>query len=371
MSGTSSHARSLFLSPFPRTIQAEYFLRQFADHEDVKRKEVASMLKSFCRFDKGKKGYLEEDEAMMMLERRGDPTSFVDLRGKVRDIDLHAKRNLSFCEWVCAVFDKSWIELHTRKEIEVTPEMQAEMDAMKAEVAEAEAEAEAAYARAQVAASKRLLEEAKHAAAKVGVADAQAESDKAHALVESDVARQHGVFAAAAKAAMAARADDAAVKSKMAAFKALDKKNRLTHMTNEERIKLEASKRMKKKAEKAKARMAKKAAKSAKAAQKQAEEEAAAAKAAGEAKAAEEERIRKLAEQAGKLDEEYKKKLAAAKAEKKAKKAETKAARKAARERLKARAKAFESKPDTKATFAKKRHMSVVLGSHAALGLMP
>ena len=346
--------------------QAEYFLRQFADHDDVTRAAVASMVKDFCRFDKGKKGYLEEDEAMMMLERRQDVTSFVDLRTKVRDIDLHQKHNLTFCEWCCAVFDKSWIELHTRKEIIVTEEMQREMDAMAEAVKEAEAEAEAAFARATEAKSARILEDAKHAKAQKDVAAASADSAKTAALVASDVARQHGVFAAAAMAAVAAQKDDAAVKTKMDAFKALDKKNRLTHMSNEERIKLEAKKRMKKRAEKAKAKIAKKAAKSAAKAQAAAEEEAARLAKETEEKAAEEERIRKLAEKASKLDEEYQKKLAAAKAEKKAKKAETKALRKAARARLKAKAKAFESKPETQATFAKKRHMSVVLGSHAA-----
>ena len=118
------------------------------------------MLKDFIRHDKGKKGHLEEDEAMMMLEKRGEVTSFIELRGKVRDIDLHEKRNLSFLEWCCAVFDKSWIDLHQRSDLIITPEILAEMEQMRKEMAEAQAAADAAYERSLRAQSARIKTDA-------------------------------------------------------------------------------------------------------------------------------------------------------------------------------------------------------------------
>jgi WD40 repeat protein len=118
------------------------------------------MLKDFIKYDKGKKGHLEEDEAMMMLESRDETTSFIELRNKVRDIDLHEKRNLSFLEWCCAVFDKSWIELHQRNDLIITPEILAEMEKMRKEMEEAEAFAEAANERSLRAQSMRFKTDA-------------------------------------------------------------------------------------------------------------------------------------------------------------------------------------------------------------------
>jgi hypothetical protein len=200
----------------------------------VTRALVKEMLTSFVRFDKGKKGYLEEDEAMMMLESRSETKTFAQMRNAVRDIDLHAKRNLSFLEWACGVFDKSWIVLHTVKNVEVTPAMLAEMEALMEGLEEAEAAAEAANEVSLRAKSRRIKQQALAASHEETHAAAKEEEGVAKAHVAADVAKQHKVFSAAATAAMAARADDAAVKHKMAAFKALDKALQTKHMTNEE-----------------------------------------------------------------------------------------------------------------------------------------
>tara|TARA_B110000208_G_C11742049_1_gene420296 strand:+ start:40 stop:1611 length:1572 start_codon:yes stop_codon:yes gene_type:complete len=404
--------------------QAEYFLRQFAQHTDVKRTTVKAMLKDFIRYDKGKKGHLEENEAMMMLESRGDPTSFVDLRGKVRDIDLHQKRNLSFLEWCCAVFDKSWIELHQRTDLVMTPEILAEMEAMRREMAEAMAEAEAANERSLRAQSMRLKTDANamkelmelqakadalaadHAtsaaadqvvvdAAKALQAAAEADLAAAKAAIADDTQRQANAIAGAAAAARAAQADDAAVKTKMALFKKLDEKTQMTHMTNEERIKFDLAKRKKKKAEKKKAKKAAKvaakeeakrlalkevadatkaeeeavvAAQKAEAARVEAEAVAAAeaAKQAAEDKEMDEERLKKekLVEEAKKLDAAYKAKKAAEKAILDAEKKERKAERKKKRAKLAARAAMFESGGGKKVLKSKKS-MSIVLSSQS------
>ena len=307
------------------------------------------MLESFVRFDKGKKGYLEEDEAMMMLERRGEVKTFAEMRSAVRDIDLHAKRNLSFLEWACGVFDKSWIVLHTCKNVAITDAMREEMAFLGDGLEEAEAAAEEAHQRALEATSKRLKKDALAAVAEQGHAAAKEAEAGAKATVAADVARQHGVFAAAAAAAKAARADDAAVKQKMAAFKALDKATAMAHMTNEERIKFEAAKRKKAKQEKKKAKAAKKK--------------------AAAAKAQEDEAERKVMMiEAMRLDKAYKEKIAVEEAKAKAEKAERKAERKAARKRLKAKAKAFMSKDETKGMLEKKKSMAIILGSHSVSG---
>ena len=165
--------------------QAEYFLRQFAQHSDVGRKQVKGMLKDFVKYDKGKKGHLEEDEAMMMLESRGDPTSFVELRSKVRDIDLHKKRNLTFLEWCCAVFDKSWIELHQRSDLIITPEIVAEMEAMKREMEEASAQAEAAHEHSLRAKSMRFKTDANAMKVSVLLCTVTYHANRAHNLTRS------------------------------------------------------------------------------------------------------------------------------------------------------------------------------------------
>ena len=318
------------------------------------------MLTSFVRYDKGKKGYLEEDEAMMMLESRREVKTFAEMRSAVRDIDLHAKRNLSFLEWACGVFDKSWIVLHTCKNVAITPEMLAEMALLADGLEEAEAAAEEANQRALKAKSARLKKDALAAVAEESHAAAKVAEAGAKATVAADVAKQHGVFAAAASAAAAARKDDAAVKHKMQAFKALDKALCTKHMTNEERIKFEVATRKKAKEEKKKARSAKK--KAAKAAAKQA-----AAEAEQQALVDQAEKGR-LMEEAVRLDEAYKKQKAEAEAKAKAEKAERKAERKAARKRLKAKAKAFMSKDETKGMLEKKKSMAIILGSHSVSG---
>jgi len=93
--------------------QAEYFLLRFKVDGDVSSAAVYKLLAQFQSFDTKKTGELEEDEAMRMLEARGEAKTFKELRTMVSEIDLDKNRKLCFLEWCCAVFKKSWKDLHT------------------------------------------------------------------------------------------------------------------------------------------------------------------------------------------------------------------------------------------------------------------
>jgi len=93
--------------------QAEFFLLRFEVDGGVSRSFVYELLEQFQKFDSKKSGELEEDEAMRMLEARGETKTFKELRQMVSDIDLDKNRKLCFLEWCCAVFKKSWQVLHT------------------------------------------------------------------------------------------------------------------------------------------------------------------------------------------------------------------------------------------------------------------
>ena len=180
------------------TEQAEFFLKKFNRHDDVTRPKVMILRKEFESFDTKNQGELEEDQAMRMLEARGEAKSLREIRSMVADIDIdknrcyHARikyvgksqscmvtggtaeplpplcplalrrhRKLSFLEWCCAILDKSWEELHSEVEVEVvvveTDEEKAARAEMRrqaalsssADAAAAEAEAENAKAQAE------------------------------------------------------------------------------------------------------------------------------------------------------------------------------------------------------------------------------
>ncbi len=54
----------------------------------------------------------KEDEALRLLEARKETKRFVELREMVKDMDYDKNRELSFLEWCCAYFSKSWKDLH-------------------------------------------------------------------------------------------------------------------------------------------------------------------------------------------------------------------------------------------------------------------
>ena len=73
--------------------QLELFLWKF---KDVQREDITEKLDEFLKFDKGKKGELEENEAMMLLEARGETKTFRELRQMVADMDIDTNHRLSF-----------------------------------------------------------------------------------------------------------------------------------------------------------------------------------------------------------------------------------------------------------------------------------
>jgi len=93
------------------THQAEFFLAKFSRH-GVSRDEVSLLLQQFQKFDAKKQGELEEDEALHLLEFRGETKTSRELRTMVADIDKDKNHKLSFLEFACAVLTRSWQTLH-------------------------------------------------------------------------------------------------------------------------------------------------------------------------------------------------------------------------------------------------------------------
>jgi len=93
------------------THQAEFFLAKFSRH-GVGREGVSILLQQFQKFDAKKQGELEEDEALHLLESRGETKTSRELRTMVADIDKDKNHKLSFLEFACAVLGRSWQTLH-------------------------------------------------------------------------------------------------------------------------------------------------------------------------------------------------------------------------------------------------------------------
>jgi len=110
-------------------LQAEYFLLKFPD---VGRDRVEEMAEAFKKFDSRRKGELQEDEALRLLEARKETKRFVELRQMVEGLVYDRRREFSFLEWACAYFGKSWKVLHQASI------NQAEIDRAIARVREAE-----------------------------------------------------------------------------------------------------------------------------------------------------------------------------------------------------------------------------------------
>lgn len=58
------------------------------------------------------RGKLDEHECMMLLEHRGSAKTAVELREMVADIDQSHDHFVSFIEWCCAVYNKSYAGLN-------------------------------------------------------------------------------------------------------------------------------------------------------------------------------------------------------------------------------------------------------------------
>jgi len=92
-------------------IKQNFFLAKFSRH-GVSRDSVSILLQQFQKFDTKKQGELEEDEALHLLEFRGETKTSRELRTMVADIDKDKNHKLSFLEFACAVLVRSWQTLH-------------------------------------------------------------------------------------------------------------------------------------------------------------------------------------------------------------------------------------------------------------------
>ena len=250
--------------------QAEYFLRKFNRHGDINRPKVMILKKEFEVFDDrpgGPHGELEEDQAMRLLESRGEAHTLKEIRAMVESIDLDQNHKLSFLEWACAIFKKSWVDLHSDIAVEVVVgESAEELAARQKGLEAAGAGAEADVALAATAAEKEEV------AKKEAALKAKLEADDMSKLQrKADIAR-------------AKKGPGAKDKAKMFGMMAEGE----TGMTVEEQVKAAAKQRREEKA-------AKKAAAEAAAAKQKAENEEAAA-AAEEALQAEISRLKAVNE---------------------------------------------------------------------------
>lgn len=128
--------------------QLEMFVWKFPD---VARADITALLDEFLKFDYHETGELEEDQAMMLLEHRGETKTALELRAMVRAMDKNNDHKLNFLEWACCRFQKSWEELHTFAD-------EATRAAAMAQMAEARAAAEAVQQ--EMAEAKRRQDEA-------------------------------------------------------------------------------------------------------------------------------------------------------------------------------------------------------------------
>jgi len=85
--------------------QKELFLLKY---NDVSRDDVSVMLKDFIRCDIGRKGHLDEYEAMILMEDREIVITAPELREMIQSADLTCSHKLIFIEWCCAYFKKSY-----------------------------------------------------------------------------------------------------------------------------------------------------------------------------------------------------------------------------------------------------------------------
>jgi len=80
---------------------------------DVPRSAALLLREQFDIHDSHQTGELEEDEALRLLEFRGETKTATELRKMVAGIDMDKNRKLAYLELCCSVFGKSWQTLHS------------------------------------------------------------------------------------------------------------------------------------------------------------------------------------------------------------------------------------------------------------------
>lgn len=92
--------------------QMELILWKFGAAHNIDRAEITERLEEFKKFDHRNQGELEENEAMQLLEFRGNTHTFRELRQFVQEMDLDNNHNLSFIEYSCAIYSLDYFSLN-------------------------------------------------------------------------------------------------------------------------------------------------------------------------------------------------------------------------------------------------------------------
>ncbi len=134
---------------------------------------------------------------MRLLESRGETRTFQELRAMVEKIDLDKNRKLSFLEWACAVFGKTWEELH--REVKLELKRTAEQDEADAKARDAENAREVARLEQQLADAKLGAEQDAARAqlkAKMDTIQAQKDEEAAAAAAKEEAKRKEAEYEA-------------------------------------------------------------------------------------------------------------------------------------------------------------------------------
>ena len=113
------------------------------------------LFQQFKKLDVHGRGELEENEAMMMFERRGSIKTARELRQLVMAMDQNSNHRLSLLEWLCAHFGKSYADLNDFVDEEARAKALEEAMNAGEEAKKAEEEIRAAEAKKELQASLR------------------------------------------------------------------------------------------------------------------------------------------------------------------------------------------------------------------------
>jgi hypothetical protein len=172
---------------YPTTAaQENFFLIKFPDMTDaIHRKALAILRQQFDLFDHALCGELQEDEALQLMEHRGETKTVKELRKMVSGLDLDKNHKLGFLELACSIFHKSWEDLHSQSgdasQVEALTKLSAQAGEFLAH-AQAELAKQSEMTHEQQAAAQKAKEEAFAAAQ----AQAQLEAELEHKRHEEE-----------------------------------------------------------------------------------------------------------------------------------------------------------------------------------------
>jgi len=167
--------------------QLEFFLLKFSKDSDISRTDVHEHFNGFKKHGKPGAVELDEIEVLRFLEVQNKTKTARELRALIAEMDQDANGKLSFLEYACATFNKSFDLLLT---ITADIEEIAAAEKFFLEAAEKEAKMLAEAQEAEDASNKKRLDELKAAESKAAAeGNLQAAAD-AKAATEAETKRQ-------------------------------------------------------------------------------------------------------------------------------------------------------------------------------------